>query len=60
MTTALITGANRGLGRHFAVELLARGASVYAGARDPEEIDLPGVQPIALDITDPDAVYLSY
>ncbi len=56
MTTALITGANRGLGRHFAAELLVRGATVYAGARDPEAIDLPGVHPIALDITDPDAV----
>lgn len=55
MTTALVTGANRGLGRHFAAELLARGATVYAGARDPQPIDLPGVRPIALDITDPEA-----
>ena len=56
MTTALVTGANRGLGRHFAAELLARGATVYAAARDPQSIDLPGVRPVALDITDPDAV----
>lgn len=56
MTTALITGANRGLGRHFAAELLARGATVYAAAREPAAIDLPGVRPLALDITDPDAV----
>jgi NAD(P)-dependent dehydrogenase (short-subunit alcohol dehydrogenase family) len=56
MTTALITGANRGLGRHFAAELLARGATVYAAAREPATIDLPGVRPIALDVTDPDAV----
>lgn len=56
MTTALITGANRGLGRHFTTELLARGAKVYAAAREPSTIDLPGVQPIALDITDPHAV----
>jgi NAD(P)-dependent dehydrogenase (short-subunit alcohol dehydrogenase family) len=56
MTTALITGANRGLGRHFAAELLARGATVYAAAREPATIDLPGARPIALDITDPDAV----
>lgn len=56
MTTALITGTNRGLGRHFAVELLARGATVYAAARTPETIDLPGVRTVALDITDPDAV----
>lgn len=56
MTIAFITGANRGLGRHFAAELLVRGATVYAGARNPQTIDLPGVKPIALDITDPDAV----
>lgn len=56
MTTALITGANRGLGRHFAAELLARGATVWATARDPRTIDLPGVRPLALDVTDPDAV----
>lgn len=56
MTTALVTGANRGLGRHFATELLARGATVYAAAREPSTIDLPGVRTIALDITDPAAV----
>ncbi|HEY5016665.1 MAG TPA: SDR family oxidoreductase, partial [Streptosporangiaceae bacterium] len=46
------TGANRGLGRLFAAELLARGARVYAGARHPEAVDLPGVVPVALDVTD--------
>ncbi|MBE2319889.1 SDR family oxidoreductase [Solirubrobacter sp. CPCC 204708] len=56
-TTALVTGANRGLGRHFAQQLLERGAAkVYAAARDPRTIDLPGVVPIALDITDPESV----
>lgn len=55
-STALVTGANRGLGRHFAEELLGRGASVYAGARDPRSVDLPGVTPIALDVTDPASV----
>jgi NAD(P)-dependent dehydrogenase (short-subunit alcohol dehydrogenase family) len=30
--TALVSGANRGLGRRIAAELLARGAKVYAGA----------------------------
>ena len=55
-TTALVTGANRGLGRAIAAELVARGATVYAGARRPESVDLPGVVPVALDITDPASV----
>ncbi|WP_116452211.1 SDR family oxidoreductase [Blastococcus litoris] len=55
-TTALVTGANRGLGRALAEELLARGATVYAGARNPDTVDLPGAKAIALDITDPASV----
>jgi NAD(P)-dependent dehydrogenase (short-subunit alcohol dehydrogenase family) len=55
-STALVTGANRGLGRHFAEQLLARGAKVYAGARNPDSVDLPGAIPIALDVTDPASV----
>ncbi|HEX3778784.1 MAG TPA: SDR family oxidoreductase [Pseudonocardiaceae bacterium] len=55
-TTALVTGANRGLGRKFAAELLARGAKVYAGARNPASVDLPGAIPVQLDITDPASV----
>jgi len=54
--TAVVSGANRGLGKRIAAELLGRGAKVYAGARRPETIDLPGVVPIQLDITDPDSV----
>lgn len=54
--TALVTGANRGLGRQFAAELLSRGVKVYAAARRPETIDQPGVVPIQLDITDPESV----
>jgi len=54
--TALVTGANRGFGRHLAGQLRDRGAIVYAGARDPAAVDLPGVTPIALDVTDPGSV----
>jgi NAD(P)-dependent dehydrogenase (short-subunit alcohol dehydrogenase family) len=54
---ALVTGANRGLGRHFAAQLLDRGAAkVYATARRPELITLPGVEVLPLDITDPASV----
>ena len=49
-----ITGANRGLGRAFAQAALAAGAAkVYAAARDPASMDLPGVVSVALDVTDP-------
>src|SRR5882757_7147426 len=54
--TALVTGANRGFGRALAAELLHRGATVYAGARDPGAVDLPGAIPVALDITDPASI----
>jgi len=53
-SVALVTGANRGLGRAFAQRLLERGArKVYATARRPETVDLPGVEVLALDVTDP-------
>lgn len=49
---AVVTGANRGLGRHLAAQLVERGAKVYAAARRPETVDLPGVTPLQLDVTD--------
>ncbi|WP_369054855.1 SDR family NAD(P)-dependent oxidoreductase [Kineococcus terrestris] len=60
MTTVLITGASRGMGAHTARELAAGGASVFAGARRPEQLAArlhqdaaPGdIRPIALDVTD--------
>jgi NAD(P)-dependent dehydrogenase (short-subunit alcohol dehydrogenase family) len=55
--TALVTGANRGLGTAYAKALLAAGArKVYAGARDPSTVTLPGVVPVKLDVTSPDDV----
>jgi len=53
-STALVTGANRGLGLAYAKALLAAGASrVYAGARDPSSVTLAGVVPVKLDVNNP-------
>lgn len=52
-SVALVTGANRGLGRAFSRELVRRGAArVYGAARRPDQVTEPGVTPVALDITD--------
>ncbi len=58
-TTALVTGANRGLGRHLLNALLDRGVRrVYAAARHTGS--LTGLDerlvPLALDITDRDGI----
>ncbi|MFH9765423.1 SDR family oxidoreductase [Streptomyces microflavus] len=52
----VVTGANRGLGRHLAAQLLERGAKVYAAARRPESVDLPGAVPLRLDVTDEESI----
>jgi NAD(P)-dependent dehydrogenase (short-subunit alcohol dehydrogenase family) len=55
--TALVTGANRGLGLAYAKAPLAAGAAkVYAGARDPATVTQPGVVPVKLDVTSLDDV----
>lgn len=49
----LVTGANRGIGAAFVAELRRRGAGkIYAGARDTSTLDLDGVHPVQLDVTD--------
>ncbi|SEE23806.1 SDR family oxidoreductase [Streptomyces sp. TLI_105] len=55
-SVAVVTGANRGLGRHLAAQLVERGAKVYAAARRPETVDLPGVTPLRLDVTDEESI----
>jgi len=57
--TALVTGANRGIGRQFVLELLDRGArTVYATARRPETLgfDDSRVVPLRVDLLDHDSV----
>jgi NAD(P)-dependent dehydrogenase (short-subunit alcohol dehydrogenase family) len=52
--TVFVTGANRGLGLAFAREALARGARVYAAARNPADVSLPAATPVRLDVTRPE------
>ncbi len=55
MTTAVITGANRGIGLAFAKALLARGDTVIGTAREPAEageLANSGAEVEELDVTD--------
>jgi len=53
MSSVLITGANRGIGRAIATEFVRRGHRVIATARDPRTLaDLDVNQRLALDVTD--------
>jgi len=55
MTTTLITGGNKGLGRETARRLVAEGHDVWLGARDSERglatADELGARFLALDVT---------
>lgn len=56
---ALVTGASKGMGRHFVAALSAGGFKVAGLARPSPELDLlaaPTVLPISCDVTDPRAV----
>ncbi|MFC5472963.1 SDR family oxidoreductase [Paraherbaspirillum soli] len=56
-SVVFVTGANRGLGLAFVKGLQAAGArKIYAGVRDPNIFDVPGVHPIKLDITNAEQV----
>jgi NAD(P)-dependent dehydrogenase (short-subunit alcohol dehydrogenase family) len=56
MTTTLITGATRGIGREVARRLVAEGHDVWIGARDLDRgrtaADELGARAVALDVTD--------
>jgi NAD(P)-dependent dehydrogenase (short-subunit alcohol dehydrogenase family) len=60
VSTALITGANKGLGRETAARLLAEGHTVWVTARDErlgqEAADQIGARFVALDVTDQGSV----
>ena len=61
MTTAFITGATSGIGRAMALALSEAGYDVYAAGRREAALEelraaRPGITPIAVDVTDRDAL----
>jgi NAD(P)-dependent dehydrogenase (short-subunit alcohol dehydrogenase family) len=64
MTTTLITGANKGLGKETARQLIAAGHTVYAGARDEargrEAASELGARFVQLDVTDDASVAAAF
>jgi NAD(P)-dependent dehydrogenase (short-subunit alcohol dehydrogenase family) len=64
MTTTLITGANKGLGKETARQLAAAGHTVYVSARDEargrEAADEVGARFVQLDVTDDASVAAAF
>lgn len=64
MTTILITGANKGLGKETARQLVAAGHTVYIGARDADRgraaAEELGARFVQLDVTDDASVAAAY
>jgi NAD(P)-dependent dehydrogenase (short-subunit alcohol dehydrogenase family) len=60
MTTALVTGANKGIGLEIVKQLIAEGMEVYLGARDVERGEKAaadtGATFVQIDVTDPASV----
>ena len=60
MTTALVTGANKGIGLEIVKQLIAKGMTVHLAARDPEKGEKAaadvGARFVRLDVTDADSV----
>lgn len=61
VTTAFITGATSGIGRAIAIMLSGAGYKVFAAGRNRSALkelqaERPGIEPIAIDVTDLDAL----
>jgi len=55
----LVTGGSSGIGRALARAWARRGARVFATSRRPDAMapfDVPGIEPLALDVTDPASI----